>query len=127
MTYREFKDDQGHLWEAWEVRPASIERRQDDDRRGQPRTFGDRRSSELQLRLLGGMKDGWLTFQCGVERRRLAPIPEGWASLPDATLVMLAAKAASVSRSGLSSKIAGFGATPPMGDAVPETDTELLE
>src|SRR4051794_16731984 len=73
MTYREIRDADGRLWEVWEVRPAVIERRQAEDRRRYPREFADRRSSELQLRLLGGLKEGWLTFQCGGERRRLSP------------------------------------------------------
>ncbi len=78
MTYREVRDDQNRVWEVWEVRPAAIERRQAEDRRRFPREFADRRSSDFQLRLLGGMREGWLTFQCGNERRRLSPIPEGW-------------------------------------------------
>jgi hypothetical protein len=128
MTYREFKDEQGRYWDAWEVRPAAIERRQEDDRRRQPRAFSDRRAADIQLRLLGGMKDGWLTFQCGAERRRLAPIPEGWALLPDSTLAVLAEKALSVSRSGLSSKVTGFGVTPPTTDIVADaSDPELFD
>jgi hypothetical protein len=125
MTYREFKDDDDRLWEVWEVRPAAIERRQADDRRRYPREFSDRRAS-LQLRLLGGMRDGWLTFQCGNERRRLAPIPEGWTMLSDDTLRALAAKAMTVGRTALSSKVTGFGATPPMGDVAQEPDPELF-
>jgi hypothetical protein len=112
MSYREFSDRDGRLWEVWEVRPAAIERRQADDRRRQPRDFSDRRSSELQFRLLGGLRDGWLTFQCGMERRRLTPIPEGWTSLPDDTLRALSARATPVNRAGLSSRITGFGLTP---------------
>lgn len=126
MTYREFQDEQGRLWEVWEVRPAVIERRQADDRRRYPREFGDRRAAELQFKLLGGMRDGWLTFQCGEERRRLAPIPEGWTLLTDETLLALALKAATVARAGLSSRVTGFGATPPPGEAVPDKDPELF-
>jgi hypothetical protein len=125
MTYREFKDDQDRIWEVWEVRPAVIERRQAEDRRRQPRDFGDRRAVELQLKMLGGMRDGWLTFQCGEERRRLAPIPEGWMLLTDETLVALATKASIVVRGGLSSKVAGFGAPPPPTDIIPDSDADL--
>ena len=27
MSYRQFRDDQGESWEAWEVHPAAVERR----------------------------------------------------------------------------------------------------
>jgi hypothetical protein len=125
VAYREFRDSQGKTWEVWEVRPAAIERRQADDRRRYPREFSDRRST-IPFRLLGGMKDGWLTFQSGNERRRLSPIPEGWAALSDATLRELAAKAELVARTSLSSRIAGFGATPPSGEPTTDPDPELF-
>src|SRR3954463_907555 len=118
MSYREFNDRDGRVWEVWEVRPAVIERRQADDRRLHPRDFADRRNRDLRLTLLGGLREGWLTFQCNAERRRLSPIPEGWMTLADDTLLSLAHKATPVMRSGLSSRIAGFGATPDSVEAV---------
>jgi hypothetical protein len=121
MSYREFNDCEGRIWEVWEVRPAAIERRQADDRRRQPREFADRRAAELQFRLLGGLRDGWLTFQCGIERRRLTPIPEGWTSLPDETLRALSARAAPVARAGLSSRVSGFGLTPSTNGSVKDS------
>lgn len=120
MSYREFNDHEGRVWEVWEVRPATIERRQADDRRHAPRDFTDRRAAELQFRLLGGLRDGWLTFQCGIERRRLTPIPEGWTSLPDETLRALSSRATLVTRAGLSSRISGFGLTPKTTKIVPD-------
>ena len=36
---------------------------------------------------------GWLAFQSGTARRRLAPIPDGWASGPDEELVQLCRQA----------------------------------
>jgi len=124
MSYREFNDRDGRLWEVWEVRPAVIERRQADDRRRQPRDFSDRRNAELQFRLLGGLREGWLTFQCGIERRRLTPIPEGWTSLPDETLRALSARATPVIRAGLSSRITGFGLTPKTNKSVPDKNDD---
>jgi hypothetical protein len=121
MSYREFNDREGRIWEVWEVRPAAIERRQADDRRRQPREFADRRAAELQFRLLGGLRDGWLTFQCGIERRRLTPIPEGWTSLPDETLRALSARATPVARAGLSSRVSGFGLTPSTNSSVKDS------
>lgn len=124
MSYREFNDHDGRLWEVWEVRPAVIERRQADDRRRRPRDFSDRRSAEMQFRLLGGLRDGWLTFQCGVERRRLTPIPEGWTSLPDETLRALSTRATPVTRAGLSSRVSGFGLTPKSNKSVPDKNDD---
>ena len=36
-----------------------------------------------------GLRLGWLTFDNGSERRRLAPIPPKWEELPDERLVLL--------------------------------------
>src|SRR5262245_18978270 len=36
-----------------------------------------------------GMENGWLCFQSGSRRRRLAPIPEGWYDLSDAGILEL--------------------------------------
>ncbi len=97
MTYREFTDEQGQLWEVWEIRPISIERRLNEERRRYPR-LSDRRNSNLELKLRGSHRDGWLTFQCEHQRRRLVPIPEGWDSLPDSELVGLLERAAPLGR-----------------------------
>jgi len=40
-----------------------------------------------------GYADGWLSFDDGDETRRVAPIPEGWEQLPEATLLTLCADA----------------------------------
>jgi hypothetical protein len=37
--------------------------------------------------------DGWLCFDCGMERRRLAPIPADWENLPDGELSQMWARA----------------------------------
>lgn len=34
----------------------------------------------------GQFSSGWLLFTCGAERRRLAPLPPGWRSAPEAQL-----------------------------------------
>jgi hypothetical protein len=47
-------------------------------------------------------------------------------SLTDETLIALATKGATVSRVGLSSKIAGFGTTPTVQDAITESEPELF-
>lgn len=63
MAYREFTDDQGVLWTAWDTYPETSQR------------VG-----------LGAFQEGWLTFQHAHERRRLIPVPEGWADAPERAL-----------------------------------------
>ncbi|HET9423854.1 MAG TPA: hypothetical protein VFO55_00675 [Gemmatimonadaceae bacterium] len=43
--------------------------------------------------LSGPYQEGWLSFDSGHETRRLAPIPEGWESMPDEELQRLCAAA----------------------------------
>ena len=119
MTYRQFNDGDGRLWEVWEVRPAAIERRQAEDRRRHLRDFSDRRRGGLELTVLGELAEGWLTFQSGAERFRLAPIPEGWTHLTDATLIALMDKARPVGRTGLPASVSGFGRIPGSDDLEP--------
>jgi len=60
MISRRFRDPVGCTWEVWSVRPD-----------GHPEALP-------MEHLPSGMQDGWLVFARGMERRRLAPIPEGW-------------------------------------------------
>jgi hypothetical protein len=46
--------------------------------------------------------NGWLVFQCNTGKRRLAPHPQDWELLPEATLRSLLAAATPVRRSGKS-------------------------
>jgi hypothetical protein len=62
MAYREFLDLEGRLWRVWATQP----------------TVGKVLSK--------GFEEGWLTFESGLDRSRLAPVPEGWAEAPDAKL-----------------------------------------
>ena len=70
MAMREFIDAAGVNWLAWDIRPET----------SHPITrFED---------YLQGYLDGWLVFETpdGKQRRRLHPIPRGWAELPDEEL-----------------------------------------
>src|SRR5688500_11580902 len=70
MAMREFNDAAGVNWLAWDIRPET----------SHPITrFED---------YLQGYLDGWLVFETadGKQRRRLHPIPRGWAELPDEDL-----------------------------------------
>lgn len=71
VAHRVFYRD-GQRWEVWEVRLG--------DR-------GGRRSVNPEL------AEGWLTFESAVEKRRLAPIPEGWEEVDDESLVELCDRA----------------------------------
>lgn len=64
MALREFVDAQGRQWRVWETVP--------------------RRAAGL-----GEFRDGWLTFDDGAERRRLAPVPEDWPDFTDERLALL--------------------------------------
>jgi hypothetical protein len=90
--HRTFLDDLARLWNAWEVIPAWGERRT-AERRGHSEGAGsrlvDRRTRErrhargLRIALPPKLAQGWIAFECNDERRRVAPIPEGWCELPE--------------------------------------------
>ena len=65
MALREFEDGAGSQWRVWETVPAT--------------TAGIREENRA----------GWLTFDNGRDRRRLAPIPEEWALMSDERLRLL--------------------------------------
>jgi hypothetical protein len=69
----------GQRWEVWEVRLGER---------------GGRRSVHPEL------TEGWLTFESEAVKRRLAPIPEGWADLDDETLARLCESAVFVRERG---------------------------
>jgi hypothetical protein len=69
--HRQIEDDRGVRWDVFAVRPSQHEGR-----------------SPVQERF----RDGWLTFDSGVETRRVAPIPVEWELLgPDELLRLCAA------------------------------------
>jgi hypothetical protein len=96
--HRTFRDDAARLWNAWDVVPSWGERRL-GERRSEPgapsAALSERR--RLQRRQRGGIRialpprlvHGWIAFECGDERRRVAPIPTGWDQLSESALVEL--------------------------------------
>ena len=56
MPIVHFTDSSGREWEVMEVRPSSTSR----------------------LAVTEGHESGWLAFRHGDERRRFAPVPDGW-------------------------------------------------
>jgi len=91
MSLRTFVDSARREWLAFDVIPRADERRY-SDRRGDDATFAgeERRDTDRRLTVggSGGMQgtEGWLCFECGEDRRRLSPIPNGWSRASDATL-----------------------------------------
>jgi len=94
VSYRTFVDSAGRRWEVWLVTPAAAERRRTDRRAaaggsvagGNFEGVSDRRHTPERRRSLfrrnlevaSEYSSGWLCFEGGGEKRRLAPVPEGW-------------------------------------------------
>lgn len=91
MSYRTFLDSTGKRWEVWMVTPAAAERRKVDRRAGlagaeSGATFADRRRMPERrknpfrrtIEVASEYSRGWLCFESEGEKRRLAPVPEGW-------------------------------------------------
>ena len=105
MSYRTFLDSSGKRWEVWLVTPAAAERRKADRRAGaggtdafpggvERRKTPERRRSPFQrsTAVSTEFSQGWLCFECEGEKRRLAPVPPGWAEAgPDRLSTLLQA------------------------------------
>lgn len=70
MAVRTFESPDGATWSVWEVIPGRV---------------SDFRSS-FGSHLPRDLADGWLCFDCGTEKRRLAPLPAHWHERPDEDL-----------------------------------------
>lgn len=101
MAHREFTDSKQISWDVWDVYPALGDRRGPlGDRRLFMRETADRRTvlGAAVLRVSPEYERGWLAFQSGHERRRLAPVPDGWDGLDGADLERLCQTAMPVGR-----------------------------
>jgi len=92
VSYRTFLDSTGRRWEVWLVTPAAAERRKADRRAGPAdgsnalegfadrRRTPERRKSPFRRNVVVATEysNGWLCFESEGEKRRLAPVPEGW-------------------------------------------------
>jgi len=91
VNYRTFLDTTGRRWEVWLVTPAAAERRKADRRAAAASSEGlaggvERRHTPERRRapfhrtvaVAGEYSHGWLCFESEGEKRRLAPIPDGW-------------------------------------------------
>ena len=76
--HRAFIDATGVTWDVWAVYPEG-------------------RPSQLSA-LPGSFQTGWLVFESAGEKRRLSPIPSGWAALSAEALAQLCEKASTATR-----------------------------
>jgi hypothetical protein len=97
VTPRTFKDQQGKMWDVWQVHPTAAERRffqrrvRDDKRTDttERRSGRERRESESLMHrgpVAAEYAYGWLCFETVGEKRRLAPVPEAWERADDETM-----------------------------------------
>ena len=81
----------------WQVHPSAAERRfvqrrvKDEDRTdsAERRSGHERRTGaprKARATIAEEFTYGWLCFECGEEKRRLAPVPEGWDRADDETI-----------------------------------------
>ena len=75
----QFTDQDGRQWEVFEVSNATLSI-------GRPEILPE------------AFRTGWLVFDCGTERRRLAPCPGEWTSFSSLALQSLLDSAAPVPR-----------------------------
>jgi hypothetical protein len=73
---REFVDEKGVSWRVWSV------------------TIDKAYTKSGREGYLGELQNGWLCFESGEDRRRLAQFPDDWAQLDDRQLTELLAQAA---------------------------------
>jgi hypothetical protein len=122
VTARTFEDSAGAVWEVFEVQ----------------------RTPRQTVGVSAGLEQGWLSFVSGAARRRLAPVPADWQTIPTSELARLCASARAVpltesvawSRqalratrrperydSGVARRVAEPDATPPASHDAPPLDT----
>lgn len=78
MPLRNF-EHHGTEWTVWDTRP-------------------DTEGSRRHMSVADGYGQGWLTFQCEGEKRRLIPVPSGWFELTETQLAGLLERASPVRR-----------------------------
>jgi hypothetical protein len=101
MAYRRFTDSHGIRWRVWDVFPSPLDRRlavrriratrgHEVERRASPERRTDMRRSRL---FFSPHEKAWLCFESPEARRRLTPVPDGWALRTDAELEELCGRA----------------------------------
>lgn len=97
MAHRIFTDASGREWLAWDVFPAGSAERENDVRPADMEVpLGDGHggaANRWTAHLPSAYAGGWLAFEHGTDRRRLAPIPPDWLTVPDVELRRLVERA----------------------------------
>ncbi|MHB0947826.1 MAG: hypothetical protein ACYC3Q_03650 [Gemmatimonadaceae bacterium] len=96
MPYRQFIDPEGSTWDVWEVRPAAAEEALKKVRA--QRDPGDTSDWTAGAVVSEALASGWLCFESGSRKRRLAPIPNDWLDAPASALTHLWGMATPVTR-----------------------------
>jgi hypothetical protein len=96
VAHRQITDETGRDWMVWEVIPREMDR---SDSADEGEDSARRAESGPRVLVAEHLSDGWLTFETKREKRRLSPIPYGWAELSDKDLLDLLAKATRVKSS----------------------------
>ncbi len=96
---RGFTDAGGTEWRVWQVLPALLDAQRDT-------------ADSMKRMSLNGtpFANGWLCFESSSEKRRLAPIPEGWEFLDALVLQDLCNRAQHVPARRTRGEGAGAGA-----------------
>jgi hypothetical protein len=95
MSHRQFVDDDGSVWAVWDVYPSRIWESLSTSATGMTTRV---RTGPLHQALAAG----WLCFESGERKLRLAPIPASWDALATADLAELRKSATAVHRSAKS-------------------------
>lgn len=101
MSHRRIRDETGRVWDVWEVYPSAVARRMSGEYPAAPTGDGDGDGGtprrEVRVVVPSELQEGWLAFQAGNERRRLAPIPASWTTLDEGALLGLLGRASRAS------------------------------
>lgn len=102
MAHREFLDAGGTQWTVWDVHPTAAMSMLGAPAavgEGATRTGvrGDQGVTRAAIEYVeAALAAGWLCFESTSEKRRLAPIPSGWETLPLDSLTFLCGRAVPV-------------------------------
>jgi hypothetical protein len=93
MALREFVDETGRTWQAWDTYPTGSDPAGERSALARYMAAQARKEGVQPLSVRQQYESGWLTFTSESDRRRLTPIPVAWQDADDATLRTYLARA----------------------------------